>query len=144
MVFTMGQAAKEVGVSKPTLSRAIKSGKISASKNSKGGWDIDPAELFRVYPRNTDNGSANGSDNGDMKQNATPAVTPPETAVLQVQIDSLRERLDDMKAMLEREREVADREREQADKWRETAEHNQRLLADQRPRRGWFGLGKAS
>ena len=68
------------------------------------------------YPRNT--------DNGDIKQNATPAVTPPETAVLQAQVDGLRERLDDMKAMLEREREVAEREREQADKWRETAEHS--------------------
>jgi len=133
MVFTMGQAAKEASVSKPTLSRAIKSGKLSASKNSKGGWDIDPAELFRVYPRNTDNGSGNGSDNGSMKQNATPAVTPPETAVLQAQIDGLRERLADMRTML-------DREREQADKWRETAENNQRLLADQRPRRRWFGL----
>ena len=133
MVFTMGQAAKEASVSKPTLSRAIKSGKLSASKNSKGGWDIDPAELFRVYPRNTDNGSGNGSDNGSMKQNATPAVTPPETAVLQAQIDGLRARLDDMRTML-------DREREQADKWRETAENNQRLLADQRPRRRWFKL----
>jgi len=137
-MFTMGQAAKEAGVSKATLSRAIKSGKVSATKNDKGGWDIDPAELFRVYPRNTSNGSGNGS----MKQTATPDATASETAVLQAEIAGLRERLDDMKATLERERENVEREREQVDKWQQQAE-SLRLLADQRPRkRGWFGLGK--
>ncbi len=58
-MLTMGQTAKQAGISKATLSRAIKSGKISAKKNTRGGWDIDPAELFRVYPATPVTGSAN-------------------------------------------------------------------------------------
>lgn len=129
-MLTMGQAAKEAGVSKATLSRAIKSGKLSAKKNNKGGWDIDPAELFRVYPRNTGNSSSNGS----MNRNATPAETPPGTDALQAQIDGLKAQLELMKES------VADL-KEQREGWQKQAEAQQRLLADHRPKRGWFGLG---
>ena len=52
-MLTLGQAAKEAGISKPTLSKAIKSGRISATKQEDGSFSIDPAELFRVYPRNS-------------------------------------------------------------------------------------------
>jgi excisionase family DNA binding protein len=48
-MLTLGQAAKETGVSKPTLSKAIKNGRLSAYKNDKGEFCIDPSELFRVY-----------------------------------------------------------------------------------------------
>ena len=51
MMLTLGQAAKQVGKSKPTLSEAIKKGRLSASKNEAGHFQIDPAELFRVYPK---------------------------------------------------------------------------------------------
>ncbi|MCG8491687.1 MAG: DUF3972 domain-containing protein [Sneathiellales bacterium] len=50
MKLTLGQAAKEVGISKPSLSAAIKKGRISAIKNDSGAYEIDPSELFRVYP----------------------------------------------------------------------------------------------
>lgn len=50
MKLTLGQAAKEVGISKPSLSAAIKNGRLSAPKNESGAYEIDPAELFRVYP----------------------------------------------------------------------------------------------
>ncbi len=50
MKLTLGQAAKEVGISKPSLSAAIKKGRVSAKKNDSGTYEIDPAELFRVYP----------------------------------------------------------------------------------------------
>ena len=48
--LTLGQAAKEAGISKPSLSAAIKKGRVSAEKNESGVYQIDPAELFRVYP----------------------------------------------------------------------------------------------
>ncbi len=130
-MLTMGQAAKEAGISKATLSRAIKSGKVSATKNTRNGWDIDPAELFRVYPRNTSNSSSNGS----MKQTVTPVETPPGTDVLQAEIDGLKAQLELMKES------VADL-KEQREGWQKQAEAQQRLLADHRPKRGWFGLGK--
>lgn len=50
MKLTLGQAAKEIGLSKTALSNAIKSGRLSAKKSDVGSYEIDPAELFRVYP----------------------------------------------------------------------------------------------
>ena len=50
MSYTIGQAAKATGKSKPTISRAIKSNTISATKNDDGSFTIDPAELHRVFP----------------------------------------------------------------------------------------------
>lgn len=49
MKLSLGQAAKEVGLDKSTISRAIKSGKLSAHRKESGGYEIDPAELFRVF-----------------------------------------------------------------------------------------------
>lgn len=49
--LTMGQAAREAGLSKTTIWRAVKSGKISATRNDDGDFEIDPAELFRVFPQ---------------------------------------------------------------------------------------------
>ncbi len=63
MKLTLGQAAKEVGISKPSLSAAIKKGRVSAQKNESGVYEIDPAELFRAYPRKKEaNESANSED----------------------------------------------------------------------------------
>lgn len=52
MSWSVSRAARETGLSKSTISRAIKSGRISAAKQSDGSYLIEPAELFRVYPRN--------------------------------------------------------------------------------------------
>ena len=51
MKLSLGQAASEASVSKSTIHRAIKSGKISAEKDGNQ-YRIDPAELFRVFPKN--------------------------------------------------------------------------------------------
>ena len=48
-MFTLGTAARHVGKSKPTISKAIKDGKLSATKVN-GAYQIDPSELSRVYP----------------------------------------------------------------------------------------------
>lgn len=47
------EAVKFYNVSRPTLTKALKSGKISGVKGGKGEWQIDHSELQRVYtPRN--------------------------------------------------------------------------------------------
>jgi len=51
MKLTLNKAAKEAGIAKSTLSEAIKSGRVSAMKNNKGQYEIDPAELFREFPK---------------------------------------------------------------------------------------------
>jgi hypothetical protein len=129
----MGEAAKQAGISKATLSRAIKNGRVSATRNDKGGFDIDPAELLRVYPRNAATVTANGS----MKRDATPSATVDETPALKAEVEGLRAQL----AMM---RDHADDLKAQRDSWQKQAETSQRLLADQRPRRGLFGFLKAS
>ena len=50
MELTLNQAAKEVGKAKSTLSKAIKSGKLSAALQEDGSYRIDASELFRVFP----------------------------------------------------------------------------------------------
>jgi excisionase family DNA binding protein len=50
MSYTLGTAARATGVSKSTVYRAIKAGRISASRADSGDYAIDPAELHRVFP----------------------------------------------------------------------------------------------
>ena len=50
MAYTLGEAAKAVGLSKTAISKAIKSGKISAERQINGSFSIEPVELHRVYP----------------------------------------------------------------------------------------------
>lgn len=48
--YSASGAAKASGNSVSTITRAIRSGKISASKDAGGAWRIDPSELHRVFP----------------------------------------------------------------------------------------------
>jgi hypothetical protein len=60
-MLTIGQAARAAGRSKSTVWRDIKSGKVSATRNSNGTVSIDPAELARVYSEPSGNGSGDGA-----------------------------------------------------------------------------------
>lgn len=50
MAYTLGEAARAVGKSKTAIQKAIASNKLSSTKDAFGRWQIDPAELERVYP----------------------------------------------------------------------------------------------
>jgi hypothetical protein len=60
-MFSPAQAAKAAGKSRPTIARAIKNGKLSAARADDGSYEIDPAELARVFP-------LVGHESGPMKQ----------------------------------------------------------------------------
>jgi excisionase family DNA binding protein len=103
MTYTLGTAARATGVSKSTIYRAIKSGRLSASRSDTGDYAIDPAELHRVFPPVT--ADANRSGNGPATPDATPSKSD-ETALhnarLQAEIaasaliaELLRRQLDD-------------------------------------------------
>jgi hypothetical protein len=49
-MYTIATAAAAVGRNKTAILRAIESGRVSAAKDENGEWQIDPAELHRVYP----------------------------------------------------------------------------------------------
>lgn len=51
--ISLSEAAKRFEVSRPTLQKALKTGVISGERDPAKGWQIDTAELARVYrPRN--------------------------------------------------------------------------------------------
>ena len=50
MGISLKDASEQVGVTRQTLMKAIKNGRVSGKKTESGEWRIDPAELFRVWP----------------------------------------------------------------------------------------------
>lgn len=125
--MTLSQAAKASGKSKSTLSRAIKTGRLSANRLEDGNFSIDPAELFRAYPATP----SNPYDEHQKEHHATPVA-----AELQNRISMLELLLEKEREAVTREREIAAREREIAtdlqedrDRWRQQATG---LLADLR------------
>jgi hypothetical protein len=50
MPYTLAEAAIAVGMDKSSIRRAVRSGRISGTRDDTGVWHIEPAELHRVYP----------------------------------------------------------------------------------------------
>lgn len=96
MKLTLGQAAKAAGRSKGTLSKSLNSGGMSAEKDDKGRWQIDPSELSRWM-------SANPFQNGRENQVETHVETH-ENSALSVEVKMLREQINAMAAERDRER----------------------------------------
>jgi excisionase family DNA binding protein len=137
-MLTLGQAAKLVGVSKTTLSKAIAKGRISAGRSDTGTYQIDPAELTRVYPVVSQVDGQGGQDKTLGEQPVDTQVTPANAAALKAEIEGLKAQLALMKDQ------VTDL-KDQRDGWQKQAEAHQRLLQDMRPEpRRWFSFGKAS
>jgi hypothetical protein len=67
-------AAAAVGRNKTAILRAIEAGKIPAAKNENGEWQIDPAELHRIYPP-LRSASKQGNDTYPKLQQS-PLLTP--------------------------------------------------------------------
>lgn len=144
MKLSASQAAQAVGKSVPTITRAIKSGKMSAERLPKGGYAIDPAELYRVWPAVTRKGNGLGRMSGHE--------TPRETSVLEAEVETLRAKIADIQAERERERsqlsETVDDLRRRLDA--ESAERrvltaqitDQREKSSQKQRRLWAWLSR--
>jgi hypothetical protein len=58
--LTQGQAAKAVGVSRTTVWRAMKDGRLSYEKAEDGSFKIDASELLRVFPQANIEGGTGG------------------------------------------------------------------------------------
>ena len=79
MQFTLGEAARQCGVAKGTISKAIKSGKLSATRREDGSWSIDNAQLARYLDAN---GHRFRSETGDADQPETAPTTDAATDAL--------------------------------------------------------------
>lgn len=104
--LSLSQAAREAGVSKSTVHRSVKNGRLSATRHEDGTYSIEPSELFRVFPRNP-----SGTVSRDTTQPPPePSGTPSDPAsILQVKVDMLT-------AQLEREKETVEDLRRRLDR----------------------------
>lgn len=138
MKFTLRTAAIHTGTSKSTILRAIKSGRLSATRLEDGTYTIDPSELERVYP--VERLKHRGTHAVEHHAPPPDAAEPPATAALEAQIEGLREILRRADAVAAELRQDRDDLRQDRDKWRTMAENQQRLLEDHRPRSWWRRL----
>lgn len=133
MSYSLSDAAKATGKNRTTIQRAIKSGKISASKNENGAYEIAPAELHRIFPAIAQRSAQQkkDTDSNSTQQNDT------TSEALRIRLEMLEKERDRERAQLEET--IADL-REDRDRWRQQATT---LLTDQRPK-GFFKrlLGK--
>ena len=105
MAYTLGEAAKAVGKSKATLSKAIKIGKISAAKNADGSFSIEPSELHRVYPPTP-------PETVDSERLETPNSTDANTKEiieLRVKLEAAQQRVSDLEEDRDQWRQQANR-----------------------------------
>ena len=147
--LSLNKAATYAGVAKSTILEALKTNdldkKLSGEKNAKGHWELDPAELDRVFPKTS-----------SAEQTEPPIDHPPTTqktsldSALAIEAKMLREQISKIETMHERERDVLVGQIEdlKTEAERRSAEHMQALavLTDQREktteRRGWFSFGR--
>jgi hypothetical protein len=45
-MLSLAEAAKHCGVNRSTILRAVKSGKVSGTRNEDGSWSVEASELF--------------------------------------------------------------------------------------------------
>lgn len=114
--LTLGQAAEMCGWSKGAISKAIKSGKMSVHSKTKAGFQLDPAEVLRVFPRKTETSPNERLETHD-KHSINSAVS--------VEVNALQQQI----ATAEFER---TREREQLT---DRIESLQQMLADEKSER---------
>ncbi len=117
MGITLREASEKVGVTRQTLMKAIKTGRVSAEKSDNGEWRIEPVELFRVLP------PVNG-----VQHPLQPELTGGDTPSLQVENRLLREQVAEL--------------REERNAWREQAQRlaltDQRAAPQPAPQRGFW------
>lgn len=114
--LTLGQAAEMCGWSKGAISKAIKSGKMSVHEKTKAGFQLDPAEVLRVFPKKTET-SINEQLETPKKHSVNSAIS--------VEVDALRQQISTAEFERTREREqLTDR-----------IESLQQMLADEKSER---------
>jgi len=99
MAYTLASAARATGLGKRAILRAIRAGKITATKDEFGEWHVEPAALHRVFPAVAEPAGA-----------AAPPLSETDVEALGAQIEALLRqagaRLREQLADVRRDREV--------------------------------------
>jgi hypothetical protein len=131
--ISLGAAAKRAGVSRPTMWRLVKSGKVSGSRNARGAWMIEESEFARAVA----GGFVQVNSSPDSSPNSDEKVFEQSALLAEVQV--LRETVAELRA----DKTTLDERVAQLLKIVETQAEQNRLLTDQRPtkRRKWWPWG---
>ena len=129
MKLSLLETANKIGMSKVGRYKAIKKGTISAEKDTNGQWQIDAAELFRVYKPVSPVSAEKLVEVSDSK--------PKENSGLQPQVDLMREQINDLREQLRQ----AHADKEKILKVMEENITGLRLMADQRLEKHEQGRG---
>jgi excisionase family DNA binding protein len=116
--LSLREAAKEAGTSKSTILRAVKAGRLSATRTDDGGYSIEPAELFRVYPPE----SRAMRQNRVTEHGAGHDASADAMADLKIRNAIIEAELGFLKDVLASERRRADEIREDRERWHSQAE----------------------
>jgi DNA repair exonuclease SbcCD nuclease subunit len=120
MTMTLNQAAKAAGKAKGTILKAIKDGTLSAPKDEKGRYEIDPAELHRVFPLTS------------HEQSEKPKLTTPNDHENRIEIERLRAELKAAQTLTDNMAETVADLRERLDREGEERRQLTAMLTDQR------------
>ena len=94
--LSIREAVKHYQVSRPTLTKALKTGKLSGQQNGQGKWSIVPSELARVYqPRTSVPASSAPPTFGQLNENSSAANTldPAELETLRAKLAEIELRV---------------------------------------------------
>ena len=126
MAIGLSEAAAATGVNRSTIYRAWKAGRLSVTRTETGQIEVEPAELFRVFPP-----IASQQGAGDAVHPRATAGATDENALranaLEVEVKMLREMLEQLRG---------DR-----DAWREQAGKVTAALPPP-PARKWWRFGR--
>jgi|SRR6516164_9871221 hypothetical protein len=117
MSYTLAEAAAACGLDKSTVRRAVRSGRISGTRDEAGVWHVEAVELHRVFPPAASN----------RKSTADLPTAVPQDAATDALVLELRAVIADLRA--------------NRDHWREQA---QRLALPAPPRRPWWRWMRAT
>jgi Helix-turn-helix domain len=112
MPYTLAEAAAACGLDKSTIRRAVRSGRISGTRDESGMWHVEPVELHRVFPP---------APRTEDDTTAVPLHAPSDAAT-DILVAELRAVI---RAGERREEDL----REERDRWRTAFENTQRLLS---------------
>lgn len=95
MSLSAREAAEAVGLSRDGILKAIRTGKISAEKNTNGEWRIEPVELFRVYAPVISSPQTNSANIQSPIGDSPQTSAEPSVESLQAELRQFQQRLAD-------------------------------------------------
>ena len=138
MKYSLSEAARATGKNKTTIQRAIKNGRISATKGNSGSYEIEPSELHRVFPPIAAQRDAQHRQSNDTQQGKSASINSDLARVLELEkeLAVARERANGLEAQKDQMADTINDLRKRLDN---SEGRVMALLADNRPKRSsWW------